>query len=134
MQTFLIDCLTEILSSLCFPCIQKLFVDAHQRMTIFWQPMLDLVEAAKERMPRQGLPALMGPEQALVGIFFYIEWDFELGYFIYISLLKCSILPMLVPQLNDVMVCHGLSRCVDVCLGVLWYVVVCHGVLWFAVV
>ena len=31
--------------------------------------MLDLVEAAKERMPRQGLPALMGPEQALVGKF-----------------------------------------------------------------
>ena len=40
-------------------------------MTIFWQPMLDLVEAAKERMPRQGLPALMGPEQALVGFFLY---------------------------------------------------------------
>ena len=33
--------------------------------------MLDLVEAARERLPRiqNGLPALLGPEQALVGTF-----------------------------------------------------------------
>ena len=32
----------------------------------YFKPMLELVEAAKDRMPRHGLPALMGPEQALV--------------------------------------------------------------------
>ena len=43
--------------------------------------MLDLVEAAKERMPRLGLPALMGPEQALVSghrslsANFDLQWD-----------------------------------------------------------
>jgi len=48
----------------------------------YYQPMLDLVEAAKERMPRQGLPALMGPEQALVNssVQRSIAWRYKSRY------------------------------------------------------
>jgi len=44
--------------------------------------MLDLVEAAKERMPRQGLPALMGPEHALVNssVQRSIAWRYKSRY------------------------------------------------------
>ena len=42
--------------------------------------MLDLVEAARERLPRirNGLPALLGPEQALVGKF---SWQHLFFYY-----------------------------------------------------
>ena len=47
--------------------------------------MLDLVEAARDRLPQiqNGLPALLGPEQALVGKF---SWHFLIFTIVYISI------------------------------------------------
>ena len=60
----------------------------------FCQPMLDLVEIARERLPqiRNGLPALLGPEQALVDKFSWHHLFFTIGLHLncFRSVLACN--------------------------------------------